>query len=118
MFTRNTIVSMTKQPRKQTLSVVLENKNTFENTWSKHIDEYDVYGTTVKRKLYETDSKDRYFHIYHSIVKEGNERTLLSKKIRQMKAYLNRNTNKVMTFGSGIKNICRVYRSDHTWPYL
>lgn len=82
-------------------SLVLENKNTFENTWSKHIDEYDVYGTTVKRKLYEADSKDRYFHIYHSIVKEGNERTLLSKKIRQMKAYLNRNTNKVMTFGPG-----------------
>ena len=29
-------------------------KGTFENKWSKHIDDYDVYGTTVKRKLYET----------------------------------------------------------------
>ena len=82
-------------------SLVLEKKNTFENKWTNHIDEYDVYGTTIKKKLYETDSKYRYFHIYHSIVKEGSERTLLSKKLRQMKSYLNRNTNKVMTFGPG-----------------
>lgn len=31
-------------------SLVLENKGTFENKWAKHIEEYDVYGTTVKRK--------------------------------------------------------------------
>lgn len=82
-------------------AVVLENKGTFENKWAKHIDEFDVYGTTVKRKMYETDEKERYIHIYHSINKESSERTLLAKKLRQMKAYLMRHTNEVITFGPG-----------------
>ncbi|EOS40103.1 IS4/IS5 family transposase [Lachnospiraceae bacterium] len=66
-------------------SIVLEQKGTFENKWAKHMDAYDVYGMTVKRKLYETDEKERYIHIYHSIVKEGSERTLLAKRLRQMR---------------------------------
>ena len=76
-------------------------RGTFENRWARHIDDYDVYGTTVKRKLYETDAKDRYFHIYHSILKEGSERTLLVKKLRQMKSYLMGHTNEVIEFGPG-----------------
>lgn len=79
--------------------LVLENKDTFENKWIHHIDAYDVYGITVKRRLYETDKKERYIHIYHSIVKEGHERTLLTKKLRQMKAYMMKHTNEVFTFG-------------------
>lgn len=82
-------------------SLVLEHKGTFENKWVKHIDEYDVYGTTVKKKLYETDPKERYIHIYHSINKESSERTLLAKKLRQMKNYLMQHTNEVVTFGPG-----------------
>ena len=82
-------------------SLVMENKGTFENKWAKHIEEYDVYGTTVKRKMYETDEKERYIHIYHSINKESSERTLLAKKLRQMKAYLMQHTNEVITFGPG-----------------
>jgi hypothetical protein len=64
-----------------------------------HIDAYDVYGMTLKRKLYETDKKERYIHIYHSIVKEGYERTMLTKKLRQMKAYMMKHINEVLTFG-------------------
>lgn len=82
-------------------TLVLEKKGSFENKWAKHIDEYDVYGTTVKRKLFETDTKERYIHIYHSIVKEGQERTLLAKKLRQMKTYMKRHTNEAITFGPG-----------------
>ena len=29
-------------------NIVLDNKGTFENKCSKHIDEYDVYGITIK----------------------------------------------------------------------
>ena len=65
--------------------LILEHKGIFENKWAKHIDEHDVYGTTVKRKMYETDEKERYIHIYHSINKESGERTLLAKRLRQMK---------------------------------
>lgn len=79
--------------------LVLENKDTFENKWVNHIDEDDVYGMTIKRKLYETDKKDRYIHIYHSIVKESAERTMLIKKLRAMKTYMMKHTNEVITFG-------------------
>ena len=54
-------------------SLILKNKGTFENKWARHIDEFDVYGTTVKRKMYEGDEKERYFHLYYSSTKEGNE---------------------------------------------
>lgn len=93
-------------------SLVLENKGTFENKWAKHIEEYDVYGTTVKRKMYETDEKERYIHIYHSISKESSERTLLAKKLRQMKAYLMQHTNEVITFGPGFSKYFILHYND------
>ena len=93
-------------------SLVLENKGTFENKWAKHIEEYDVYGTTVKRKMFETDEKERYIHIYHSISKESSERTLLAKKLRQMKAYLMQHTNEVITFGPGFSKYFILHYND------
>lgn len=93
-------------------SLVLEQKGSFENKWVKHIDEYDVYGTTVKRKLYETDEKDRYFHIYHSISKESSERTLLAKKLRQMKQFMKSHRNEVIAFGPSFSKYFRLHYND------
>ena len=93
-------VIMVKGMQELVNELVLKHKGTFENKWMKHIEEYDVYGTTVKRRMYETDEKERYIHIYHSINKESSERTLLAKKLRQMKSYLLKHTNEVITFGS------------------
>lgn len=98
--------------------LVLENKDTFENKWVNHIDEYDVYGMTVKRKLYETDEKERYIHIYHSIVKESSERTLLTKKLRQMKAYMMQHTNEVFTFGPGFTKYYILHYNDKNGVFL
>lgn len=92
-------IIMIKGMKRLVSELVLENKGKFENKWARHIDEYDVYGMTVHRKLYETDEKERCIHIYHSIMKESSERTLLSKKLHQMKSYLARHTNEVITFG-------------------
>ena len=86
-------VIMVKGMQELVNELVLKHKGTFENKWMKHIEEYDVYGTTVKRRMYETDEKERYIHIYHSINKESSERTLLAKKLRQMKSYLLKHTN-------------------------
>ena len=93
-------------------SLVLEQKGTFENKWARHIDEYDVYGTTVRRKMFETDEKDRYFHIYHSIAMESSERTLLAKKLRQMKSYMKRHTNEVISFGPGFSKYFELHYND------
>ena len=47
-------------------TVISCEKGTFENKWSKHIDDYDVYWSTVKRKLYEIDAKDRCFYLHYN----------------------------------------------------
>ena len=83
--------------------IVEEEMGAFEKKRSCFIDEYEVYGTTVKRKLYATDEKDRYIHIYHSVQKESAETTQLQDKLRQMKAALNKHVNTPSQFGPGIE---------------
>lgn len=93
-------------------SLILKQKGTFENKWAKHIDEFDVYGITVKRKLYESDQKERYFHLFHSSTKEGDARALLAKKLRKMKAHLMKHTNEVIEFGSGFSHYYRLHYNE------
>jgi len=71
----------------------------------------------VKRKLYETDKKDRYFHIYHSILKESSERTLLVKHLRQIKSYLMGHTNEVIEFGPGISRYFILHYNDRIFQF-
>ncbi len=47
------------------------------------IHEYKVYGTTVKKQLYPSDEKERYFHIYYSS-KNNAEREKLENKIAKL----------------------------------
>ncbi len=98
--------------------LVLMHKGTFENKWLKHIEEYDVYGTTIKRRMYETDEKERYIHIYHSINKESSERTLLAKKLYQMKSYLLKHTNEVITFGPSFSKYFLLHYNEENNVFL
>ena len=43
--------------------LVLENKGEFENKRECSIREYKAYGMTVKRQMFESDEKERYFHL-------------------------------------------------------
>lgn len=45
---------------------------------------YKVSGTTVKAKLYATDEKERYFHIYYDDGKKASEREKFEDKIDRM----------------------------------
>lgn len=85
-------------------SLILERKGTFENKWAQHIDEFDMYGTTIKKKMYESDEKERYFHLYHSSSKEGNERALLAKRLRHMKVHMKKHVNEEAKFGKGFEH--------------
>lgn len=93
-------------------SLILEKKGTFENKWVQHIDEFDVYGTTIKRKMYESDEKERYFHLYHDSVKEGSERALRAKKLRQMKQYMMKHTNEQKEFGKIYEHYFRLHYNE------
>jgi transposase len=64
--------------------LVMDVKGTFEETRGNVVREYRVYGTTIKKKLYPSDEKDRYFHIYYSPSKNSAEREALESKIEKI----------------------------------
>jgi len=65
-------------------SLVLKNKGSFEKKRECSIRQYKAYGMTVKAKLFATDTKDRYFHIYHSGLKEAAECEALEARIDKL----------------------------------
>lgn len=79
--------------------LILSNKGSFENKRSCDMDGFGVYGKTVKGRLYESDQKERYFHIYHSISKEASERIRFEDKLKTMKTYMMAHRDGEFTFG-------------------
>jgi len=79
--------------------LVIENRGKFENRRECSIREYQVYGITVKKKLYATDEKERYFHIYHRVLKEGAEREQVETKVERMANFLKKQQGKIVEFG-------------------
>jgi len=80
-------VIMVKEMASFVNELVLENKGKFESKRVHNIYDYGVYGITIKKKLYVTDEKERYFHLYHSISKESAERTSIESRINQMTVF-------------------------------
>ena len=80
-------------------SLILEHKGTFENKRKCDMDGFGVYGKTVRQKLYETDEKERYFHIYHSISKEASERLHFEDDLKKMKTYMAKHQDEEISFG-------------------
>ena len=89
--------------------LILENKGKFESKRIHNISEHRVYGMTVKKKLYLSDERDRYFHIYHSSFKESAEREIIESKIEQMANFLKKNANKAKELGPGIEKYFELY---------
>jgi transposase len=80
-------------------SLILEHKGSFENKRACDMDGFGVYGKTIKRKLYVTDEKERYFHLYHNISKEASQRLLLEDDLEKMKRYMAEHQDEEITFG-------------------
>lgn len=68
--------------------LVLSRQGEFEKNWDNNVRKYSVYGTTVKKKLYVTDERDRYFHIFHNPYKEAAQRDDVEEKIERMEKFL------------------------------
>ena len=78
-------VIMVKGMSKLVNGIILENKNTFEDVRKFHVHGTKTYGITVKSKLYNSDMKSRYFHLYYSPGKNSYQRSDLEKKLERMK---------------------------------
>lgn len=98
--------------------LILKHKGTFEKKRIHNISDYRVYGITVKKKLYATDEKDRYFHIYHSIEKESAERTQLENRIDEMTKFMKRHSNEMREFGAGFERYFELYYDEAHKTFL
>lgn len=83
-------VIMVKGMKDLVSSLVMEHRGSFEDVRANHIVEYDINGKTVKGRLYASDAKDRYFHIYYNSARHSSERKELEGKIDRMKTLLKR----------------------------
>ncbi|WP_022755580.1 hypothetical protein [Butyrivibrio fibrisolvens] len=75
-------IIMVKGCKELVSSLVLGHRNTLETDRKYSIRSYRVYGKTVKSKLYEDDSTERFFHIYFNPSKQAAEREQLEVKTR------------------------------------
>ena len=80
--------------------LITEHKGSFEEEWACSISEYGVYGKTIKRKLYATDRKERYFHLYYDSARASSQKRELESQLTEMKRFLLNHTNEKRTFGS------------------
>lgn len=65
-------------------ALVLEARGSFENDRRNSIRAFKVSGTTVRRKLFASDEKERYFHIYYDDGRKAADRERLEDRIDRM----------------------------------
>ena len=78
--------------------IIKDKKGTFEELRENSIREYKVNGITIKRQLYASDEKERYFHIYYNGQKALSEREILESKIDKMSEILKKCEGKKIEF--------------------
>lgn len=98
--------------------VIDEVKGKFESKRGSYIDEYETYGTTVVKKLFESEEKERCIHVYHSTDKEGAERKQTESSIRQMKLFLNKHKGEKRQFGKGFEEYFILHYDKGTGQFL
>ena len=84
-------IIMVKGCRRLVSSVVDELRHTFETDRRCAIRAYRVNGTTVRRRLYEDDTRERYFHLYFSPSRHAAEREALELQLDRMRLMLEKN---------------------------
>ena len=77
-------VIMVKGMKSLVSDLVLDVQGSFENDRRNSFRACKVSGTTIKGKLYATDKKERYFHIYYDDGRKASDREKLEAKIDRM----------------------------------
>lgn len=77
-------VIMVKGMKALVNELVLEVQGSFENDRRNSIRAFKASGTTIKRKLYAADKKERYFHIYYDGGRKASDREKFEDKIDRM----------------------------------
>ena len=94
-----TFIIMCKGCRALVSSLVLSVQGSFETKRESAIRAYKVYGTTVTGRLYEDDTKDRYFHIFYNPSKQAAEREHLEQRIEKFRQFMDKHIGQTERFG-------------------
>ena len=99
--------------------LILENKGKFENSRECNIRQYRTYGMTVKKQLYASDTKERYFHLFYSDHKAAAEREQIDARMERMMRYLNSLKGQKVTISEGYKEYfhLEIYEEDGTFLF-
>ena len=89
--------------------LILEKKGTFEKKRSCYIREEGVAGTTIKRKMFDSDKKERYFHLYYSISRESRERHDLEEELKKMADAMKRQEGREYQFSERYETYYNLY---------
>lgn len=92
-------VIMMKGMKPLVRELIVENKGSFEEERSHSIRQYKSSGKTIKKRLFASDEKERYFHLYYSGRKNVSERERLEAKIDRMAGYLKKQRGKAVRIG-------------------
>lgn len=96
-------VIMMKGMKELVKSLVLEVKGTFEENRAYSIRDYKVSGITVKKQLYPSDEKERYFHIFYNDRKKSSEREAVEAKIDRMSMFLQSHEGTKLELGANFR---------------
>jgi hypothetical protein len=81
-------VIMVKGTKTLVNGLIEECKGSFEESRQHSIRGYGINGMTVKSRLFPSDEKERFFHVYHNSEKYTFERRALEVKVDRMAEYL------------------------------
>lgn len=92
-------VIMAKGMKRLVSAVVDEVKGSFERKEACYNERFDLYGTTVKRKMFASDGKERFFHVYYSLERDASESRELRQRLKTMKRLLEGMERKAVEVG-------------------
>ena len=100
-------------------SLVTEVKGTFENKRQCNIRQFKVYGTTIAAKLFQDDTKERYFHIFYDDSRGYRAREDLDADIEKMTKFLKRKEFQTTTvYGGQIDHYFNLFYDSNDGVFL
>ena len=96
-------VIMVKGMKELVSELVLKHHGMFEQDRAHSIRDHKVNGMTLRQKLFASDEKERYFHIYYNDRKHAAERESFENNIDKMASFLKEHQGEKLPIGPGIE---------------
>ena len=102
-------IIMSKGKSKFLQETINQKKGTFERDRACYHERFHVYGSTYEGKLYESDTKNRYFQVYYNDIDGAVEREKLNRSIRKYREALDKLVGKPLKAKTSFKDFERYF---------